>query len=101
MVASGELVTVDGVMTTDSAVFDESALTGEPQPIERTAGDPVRSGVVNAGAPLDLRATSGAADSTYPGLVRLVTEAESPWPHQPASNRPRVPGSPAAGVRAR
>jgi cation transport ATPase len=44
--------------------LDESALTGEALPVERAAGDAVRSGVVNAGQPLDLLATASAADST-------------------------------------
>ncbi len=76
MVASGELVPVDGTLTGE-AILDESALTGEALPVERGAGDPVRSGVVNAGRPLDLRATTRAADSTYAGIMRLVSEAES------------------------
>ena len=75
-VASGELVPVDGTLVGE-AVLDESALTGEALPVERQAGDPVRSGVVNAGGPFDLRTTTNAADSTYAGIVRLVSEAES------------------------
>jgi heavy metal translocating P-type ATPase len=58
-------------------VLDESALTGEPLPVERPAGDDVRSGVVNAGAPFDMVATAAAADSTYAGLVRLVEQAQA------------------------
>ncbi len=76
LVASGELVPVDGRLVGE-AVLDESALTGEALPVERRAGDPVRSGVVNAGGPFDLRTTTSAADSTYAGIVRLVSEAES------------------------
>ena len=75
-VASGELVPVDGILVGE-AVLDESALTGEALPVERQTGDPVRSGVVNAGGPFDLRTTTTAADSTYAGIVRLVSEAES------------------------
>ena len=76
LVASGEVVPVDGSLVSDSAVLDESALTGESLPAERSHGDRVRSGVVNAGAPLDLRATTRSEDSTYAGVIRLVTEAE-------------------------
>ncbi|HMK12978.1 MAG TPA: heavy metal translocating P-type ATPase, partial [Acidimicrobiales bacterium] len=76
MVGPGELVPVDGMLLTD-AVLDESALTGEALPVERHAGEAVRSGVANAGPPLDLRATTSAADSTYAGIIRMVTEAES------------------------
>jgi heavy metal translocating P-type ATPase len=77
LVAHGDLVPVDGMVTAGLAVLDESALTGEAVPVERPAGDPVRSGVVNAGSPFDLTATAKAADSTYAGIVRLVTEAEN------------------------
>ena len=74
-VKTGEVVPVDGVLMTPG-VFDESALTGESRPSERPDGDPIRSGAVNAGSAVDLRAVSTAAESTYAGIVRLVTEAE-------------------------
>ena len=77
LVRSGEVVPVDGRVEADVAVLDESALTGEPLPVERRAGDAVRSGVLNAGGPFDLRATTTARESTYAGIVRLVSEAEA------------------------
>ncbi len=80
MVASGELVPVDGMINSASAVLDESALTGEPLPVERARGEQVRSGVVNAGGPLDMTATTVAQDSTYAQIVRLVREAEASQP---------------------
>ncbi|MBO0893274.1 MAG: cadmium-translocating P-type ATPase [Acidimicrobiales bacterium] len=76
LVAPGEVVPVDGSALTP-AVVDESALTGESRPVEHGVEDPVRSGVVNAGGPFDLRATTRAADSTYAGVVRLVADAEA------------------------
>ena len=77
MVAPGDVVPVDGTVAGVSCVLDESALTGEPLPVARSPGEPVRSGVVNAGGPFDLLATATAADSTYSGIVRLVSEAET------------------------
>ena len=77
LVGSGEVVPVDGLVERGVAVLDESALTGEPLPVERPAGDRVCSGVVNAGSPFDLRATTSAADSAYAGIVRLVREAQA------------------------
>ena len=74
-VKTGEVVPVDGVLTTPG-VFDESALTGESRPSERPDGDQIRSGAVNAGAAIELRAVATAAESTYAGIVRLVQEAE-------------------------
>ena len=80
MVATGELVPVDGMIASDSATLDESALTGESLPFERARGENLRSGALNAGAPFDMRATTNSADSTYSGIVRLVREAESSQP---------------------
>ncbi|HSI93607.1 MAG TPA: hypothetical protein VK925_08915 [Jiangellaceae bacterium] len=77
LVRSGEVVPVDGRVERDAAVLDESALTGEAAPVTRTVGDGVRSGVVNAGGPFDLRATTTAAESTYAGIVRLVEQASA------------------------
>jgi heavy metal translocating P-type ATPase len=76
LVGTGEVVPVDGRLLSE-ALLDEAALTGEPLPVERPAGDDVRSGVVNAGAPFDLVATTVAAESTYAGLVRLVEQAQA------------------------
>ncbi len=76
LVGTGEVVPVDGRLLS-LAVLDESALTGEPLPVERIAGDDVRSGVVNAGQPIDLVATAAASASTYAGVVRLVEQAQA------------------------
>jgi heavy metal translocating P-type ATPase len=75
LIAAGDVVPVDGTVTSAAAVLDESALTGEARPAERIRGDQVRSGVVNVGPPFDLRASDTAAGSTYAGIVRLVSEA--------------------------
>jgi len=74
-VKTGEVVPVDGVLMSPG-VFDESALTGESRPSERPEGDQIRSGAVNAGSAVDLRAVATAAESTYAGIIRLVQEAE-------------------------
>jgi heavy metal translocating P-type ATPase len=76
LVGTGEVVPVDGRLLVPG-VFDESALTGEAMPVERPAGDDVRSGVVNLAQPVDLVATALAAESTYAGVVRLVEQAQA------------------------
>ncbi|MEX6503301.1 heavy metal translocating P-type ATPase [Pseudomonas zhanjiangensis] len=73
----GEVVPVDGVLLDQDATLDESALTGEPLPVRRHPGEPLRSGGVNAGAPFQLRASQTAARSTYAGIVRMVEAARS------------------------
>ena len=77
LVAAGDVVPVDGTLTTGMAVLDESALTGEALPVTHVQGDALRSGTLNAAGPFDLRAGASAADSTYAAIVRLVGEAES------------------------
>lgn len=76
LVRTGEVVPVDGRLTS-AAVLDESALTGEPLPVEHSAGQSIRSGVVNGGQPLGMVATATAANSTYTTLVRLVDTAKA------------------------
>ena len=77
LVRTGEVVPVDGLVVSGIAVLDESALTGEPLPVEHSLGDPVRSGVTNAGTPFELRATRVAAESAYAAIVRLVRQSEA------------------------
>jgi cation transport ATPase len=75
MVKSGEVIPVDGVVTAGTAVVDESALTGEPLPVERAPGDLVSSGAVNAADVFEIQAIEEAAQSTYAGIIRLVQAA--------------------------
>ena len=54
LVRNGEITPTDGALLT-AAQLDESALTGEPLPVNREVGSDISSGVVNAGAPLNTR----------------------------------------------
>ena len=76
VVKPGEVVPADGLVLSEHAVLDESALTGESRLVRLESGEAVRSGGTNAGAPFELRVTAPAADSTYAGIVRLVRAAE-------------------------
>ncbi len=75
LVRAGEVVPVDGMVESDEAIVDESALTGEPLPITVHRGGNVRSGTAAAGAAFELRALRPAAESAYSALVRLVERA--------------------------
>lgn len=75
LVRTGEITATDGVLI-DGAQLDESALTGEPLPVERSAGSEISSGVVNAGSPFSFTATATTEASTYAGIVKLVREAQ-------------------------
>jgi heavy metal translocating P-type ATPase len=77
LIKPGEVLPTDGVLVSELAILDQSALTGESKPVEHHAGALLSSGASNTGAPFELRATATAATSTYAGIVRLVSAAES------------------------
>jgi heavy metal translocating P-type ATPase len=77
LVRAGEVVPVDGIILGSSATLDEAALTGEPIPVTRSNGDAVHSGTINAGETFELKASASAGESTYAGIVRMVTAAQS------------------------
>jgi heavy metal translocating P-type ATPase len=77
MVRAGEIVPVDGIVTSPAATIDESALTGEPIPVAKKQGMAVLSGALNAGEAFELSVTAEAGASTYAGIVRLVTAAQT------------------------
>jgi len=77
LVRAGEIVPIDGVVTSGGAMLDEAALTGEPIPVHRRKGEQARSGAVNAGETFEMRAAATAGESTYAGIVRLVTAAQT------------------------
>ena len=57
LIRTGEITPADGNLI-QSATLDESALTGEPLPVDRVPGEEISSGVLNAGAPFEYHATS-------------------------------------------
>ncbi len=75
VVGPGEVLPVDGTVVSEYAVIDDSALTGEPLQVRYAHAEVVRSGSLNAGAGLEIRASATAADSTYAGIVRLAKQA--------------------------
>jgi heavy metal translocating P-type ATPase len=77
LVRAGEVVPVDGVVTSSAATIDESALTGEPIPVVKVRGAAILSGSLNVGETFDLTVSAAAGESTYAGIVRLVTAAQT------------------------
>jgi len=76
-VRAGEVVPVDGQIASSGATLDESAVTGEPIPVDRSAGEAARSGAVNAGETFELSASATAGESTYAGIVKMVSAAQT------------------------
>ena len=77
LVRAGEVVPVDGIVTSDAATIDELALTGEAIPVVKARGTGTLSGSLNAGQTFEMAASSVAGESTYAGIVRLVTAAQT------------------------
>jgi heavy metal translocating P-type ATPase len=77
LVRAGEVVPVDGVVDSSAAVIDESALTGEPIPVVKARGAAILSGSLNSGETFELTVSAAAGESTYAGIVRLVTAAQT------------------------
>jgi Zn2+/Cd2+-exporting ATPase len=82
LIRPGELIPVDAVITKGIASVDESSITGEPIPIEKTIGDEVYSGTLNQNGVIHIKATRVGKDSTLGKVITLITEAEN---HHPES----------------
>ena len=77
LVRAGEVIPVDGIISSAAAMIDESAVTGEPIPVSHQAGELARSGSLNAGDTFEIRASATAGESTYAGIVRMVSAAQT------------------------
>ena len=77
IVRAGEVVPVDGQITSPNASLDEFAVTGEPIPVTRFTGEAARSGAINAGETFEMRASATAGESTYAGIIKMVTAAQT------------------------
>lgn len=76
-VRPGESIPVDGVVLEGSSAVDESALTGEPIPVEKTAGDTVNAATVNRTGSFTFRATRVGADTSLAKIIQLVEDANA------------------------
>ena len=76
VVRPGEKIAVDGVVESGASAVDASMLTGEPVPVEVTAGDAVTGGCVNASGRLVVRAVRVGADTELARITRLVEDAQ-------------------------
>lgn len=76
-VRPGESIPVDGVVLEGSSAVDESALTGESIPVEKTAGDTVNAATVNRTGSFTFRATRVGADTSLAKIIKLVEDANA------------------------
>lgn len=76
-VRPGESIPVDGVVLEGSSAVDESALTGESIPVEKTVGDTVNAATVNRTGSFTFRATRVGADTSLAKIIQLVEDANA------------------------
>jgi len=82
LVPKGSVVAVDAELAAEvsagtQASLDESLITGESAAMRRGAGERIRGGSVNLGAPLTLRAVATVDESTLASMVRLLDRAQA------------------------
>ena len=73
----GELIPLDGVVVKGRASVDESSVSGEAVPLEKTVGAKVYSGTVNQNGYLEVETTSDSTSSTVSKVAQLVQEAQT------------------------
>lgn len=72
----GETIPVDGVIVSGETSVDQSIMTGESLPVDKTVGDGVFCGTINRFGAIDIRATKVGEESSLQRLIRMVREAE-------------------------
>ncbi|MGD2059680.1 MAG: heavy metal translocating P-type ATPase, partial [Acidimicrobiia bacterium] len=76
VVAPGERIPTDGLVEEGTSTVDESMLTGEPMPVDKTPGEELIGATVNQAGRLTMRATRVGSDTTLASIVRMVEEAQ-------------------------
>ena len=76
-VLPGETIPVDGVIVSGQTSVNQAIMTGEPMPVDKSAGDSVASGTVNQFGSIDLRAGRVGEDSSIQRMIRLVQTADA------------------------
>lgn len=80
VVRSGESIPVDGVIIKGNSSLNESAITGESIPIEKTIGDEILSGTICEIGAFEMKATKVGDDTTLARVIKLVQEAQTKKP---------------------
>ena len=80
LVKSGESIAVDGVVTKGNGSVNESAISGEGLPVEKTIGDSVMGGTICELGAFEFKATKVGEDTTLARVIRLVHDAQNKKP---------------------
>lgn len=75
-VRPGEKIPVDGTVVDGSSYVDESMITGEPIPVEKTSGEHVLAGTINQKGSFTLRVEKTGKETVLAHIIRMVQEAQ-------------------------
>ena len=75
LVKPGEKIPVDGILTSGTAVIDDSMITGEPIPSEKTVNDKVTGGTINGKTVFEMKAEKVGSDTLLAQIIKMVNEA--------------------------
>lgn len=71
----GEKIPVDGIITTGSATIDESMISGEPIPMDKSVDEPVTGGTINGNTAFEMKAKKVGSDTLLSQIIDMVNEA--------------------------
>ena len=77
IVRPGVRIPVDGILISGQSAVDQSPVTGESMPVEKTPGSQVFAGTINGEGALEVRVTRLAKDSTLAKVMKMVEEAQA------------------------
>lgn len=76
LIEPGERIPVDGEVVAGASAVDESPITGESIPVDKTTGDPIYAGTLNKQGMLDVRSLRSSENTTLSRIIKLVEEAQ-------------------------
>lgn len=76
LVKPGESIPVDGIIISGQTAINQSIITGESMPVDKSVGDDVFVGTINQLGAIEIKATKVGEDTSLSKLIRLIKEAE-------------------------
>ncbi|MBV7530087.1 copper-translocating P-type ATPase [Chitinophaga sp. sic0106] len=76
LVKPGEKIAADGIVSEGASYINESMLTGESRPVQKSAGDKVIAGAINGNSAFQVKVTHNSADSYLSQVIKLVNDAQ-------------------------
>lgn len=79
VILNGDQIPLDGLIIEGNSTIDESAITGESMPVDKTVGDTVYAGSLNGSSYLKVKVTKNSHETVLANILKLVTQAQSSY----------------------